>query len=149
MQIPAEESEQRTKKNAKINRSVLNTILLVIIVIGASFGGGYYVGFVSGEKAGASAAINKAKDFLNPLNAISDSPIFPNTLLGKVTEVSKTSLTVKLANGTEKKVVLADNTKYSTHDKAISQTDVTKNSQVTVFTTGKDNEQTATRVVVR
>ena len=148
MQVDAP-SEKKTSKGPVFNRSVLNTVLLVLIVVGGSVGGGYYLGFRMGEKKGAEAAINKAKDFLNPLNAISDSPIFPNTLLGKVTAVSKTSLTVKLANGTEKKVVLTDNTKYSKQDKVLANSNVAKDNQVTVFTVGKDNEQTATRVIIR
>ena len=141
--------QQKTKKAFKLHRSVLNTIILVILLIGASAGVGYGIGYKTGQRDGAKQAVKKVTDYLNPLNAISDSPLFPGTMLGKVTNITKGSLELKMANGQTKKVILNENTKYTKTDKSISFNEIKKDADVTVFTTGKDSAQTATRVVLR
>ncbi len=141
--------QQRSRKGLRLNRSIFNTIALVILLIGASAGVGYGVGYKTGQRDGAKQAVKKVTDYLNPLNAISDSPLFPGTIIGKVSSISKGSLELKMANGQSKKVILNENTKYTKTDKAISFNEIKKDADVTVFTTGKDSAQTATRVVLR
>lgn len=149
MQVSPAEDPSTNKKSSAINRSVLNTMLLVVILVVVSAGGGYAAGFQMGKKEGAKAAVKKVTDLLNPLNAVSDNPLFPQTILGKVADVSKSSITVTLANGEEKSVPLNEKTKVSQQDQAKSISDIKKDSQVTVFTTGKDKEKVANRVVIR
>ena len=148
MQVNAQE-DQSSRKNSKIRRDVFQSVLLIFIIVVISLGAGYAAGFQMGKREGAKAAVKKVTDLINPLNAISDNPLFPGTVLGKVDSVSSTSLKVKLANGKEKTVVINEKTVVTKGDKTLSLKDVTKDASVTVLTQGRDREQTATRIVLR
>ncbi len=140
---------QPNSKNVRIKRDILQTVLMVAIVITISAGGGYFAGFQMGKREGARLAVKKVTDFINPLNAISDNPLFPSTVLGKVSGVSDTSVKVKQTNGKEKTIIVTDKTVVTKGDKTLSIKDVEKNAPVTVLTQGKDSDQTATRIVIR
>lgn len=141
--------DQSNRKNNKIRRDVFQSVLLVFIIVVISLGAGYAAGFQMGKRQGAKAAVQKVTDLINPLNAISDNPLFPSTVLGKVSAVSETSLKVKLANGKDKTIVINEKTTVTKGDKTLTLKDVTKDANVTVLTQGKDREQTATRIVLR
>lgn len=142
---------EKTEKSAKSsrNRSILNTVLLVFILIIVVGGGGYYAGFQMGKKQGAKALISQATDLLNPLKAISSNPAFPYTIIGKVTAVSEKEVSVKVPDGTVKKIALNDKTTVSTPKAVVKLSDIKKDSSVTVFTSGKGEDVVANRVIIR
>ena len=141
--------DQSNRKNNKIRRDVFQSVLLVFIIVVISLGAGYAAGFQMGKRQGAKAAVQKVTDLINPINAISHNPLFPSTVLRKVSAVSETSLKVKLANGKDKTIVINEKTTVTKGDKTLTLKDVTKDANVTVLTQGKDREQTATRIVLR
>lgn len=138
-----------TNTSRRGRRDLLQTVLLVFIVVAISAGAGYLAGFQMGKREGAKAAVRKVTDFLNPLNAIADSPLTPGTLIGKVVEVNDSSIKVKLVNRDEKTVVVTDKTSVTQGDKTLNLKDVKKDADVTVLTQGKDKDQTATRIILR
>lgn len=145
-------STQDNQNNAKfgsIRRDILQTMLLVIIVVVLSGGIGYFAGFQMGRRQGGKDVVKKVTDLINPLNAISDNPLFPSTVLGVASEVNDTSIKVKQPNGSEKTIIVTDKTSVTKGDKTLTYKDVKKGASVTVLTTGKDKEQTATRIVIR
>lgn len=147
--MQASTQDGQSNKGFQIRRDLLQTILLVVIVIGLSAGAGYLAGFQMGKKEGARLAVKKVTDFINPLNAISDSPLTPGTVLGQVNSINDSSVTVKMANGKEKTVVITNKTTVTQGDKTLSVKDVKEGANVTVLTQGKDKDTTATRIVVR
>jgi hypothetical protein len=148
MQVSSDQN-QKTKKGLAINRSILNTLLLVILVVGLSASISGFVGYQLGKREGARLAVKKVTDFLNPLNAVSDNPLFPTTTIGKVSAISKTSVTVKQPNGSEKTIPLDSKTRVTQQDKNKSIDDVKKNTEVTVFANGKGDDTVANRIVIR
>ena len=147
--MPEGSTSTVTKKSPRINGGMLNTVLLVVIVIFISAGTGYFAGYKMGQKSGAKKVVQKVTDLLNPLNAVSNNPLFPHTFVGKVTDINDNAITIKLANKEEKKVALTKTTKVSKQNKVLGIRDVKKDDQVTIFTIGKDSDTTANRVVLR
>lgn len=147
--MPEGSTSTVTKKSPRINGGMLNTVLLVIIVIFISAGTGYFAGFKMGQKSGAKKVVQKVTDLLNPLNAVSNNPLFPHTFVGRVADINDNAITIKLANKEEKKVALTKTTKVSKQNKVLGIKDVKKDDQVTIFTIGKDSDTTANRVVLR
>ncbi len=145
-------SSQDNQSNAKfgsIRRDILQTMLLVVIVVALSGAIGYFAGFQMGRRQGAKDAVKKVTDLINPLNAISDNPLFPSTILGTASAVNDTSITIKQANGSTKTIVVTDKTEVTKGDKTLTYKDVKKGANVTVLTVGKDKDQTASRIVLR
>ena len=140
---------QPSTKNLRQKRDILQMILSVIIVIALSAGAGFYGGYLVGKREGARLAVKKVTDFINPFNAISDNPLFPSTVLGKITQINATSIQVQLANKSQKTIIVTDRTQVTKASKTLTIKDVKKGDQVTVLTTGKDSNQTATRIVLR
>lgn len=147
--MQASTQDNQSSKRVRKQRDLLQTVLLVVIVIGMSLGVGYFAGFQMGKKEGARLAVEKVTDFINPLNAISNNPLFPSTVIGKVKSVESTSVTVALANGESKTVVVSDKTVVTKGDKTLGLKDVQKGGTVTILTQGKGSEQTAKRIVIR
>ena len=148
MQVSSSDNKKKYKL-PQFNRALLNTLLLILIVITFSATIGGLIGYQFGKKAGAQATIGKVTDLLNPLNAISDNPLFPSTTVGKVYSIDGKTITVLQPNGNKKKISLSDKTKITEKDRVISTKEVKKDSSVTVFTTGKGDSTIASRVVVR
>jgi Na+-transporting NADH:ubiquinone oxidoreductase subunit NqrC len=136
-------------RKAIIDKSAVVILLLVTIIVAGSGKYFYQRGFDKGTEQGKKDAVSNVTDILNPLNAISNSSVFPYTVIGKVTNASSTELTIKQPNGDIKKVALNDKTKVSQGTKVLSITDIKEDSSITAFTTGKDKDQVATRVVLR
>ena len=136
-------------RKAFIDKSAVIIILLVTIIVAGSGRYFYQKGFDKGTEKGKKDAVKNVTDILNPLNAISNSSVFPYTVIGKVTKASATELTIKLPNGDSKKVAMNDKTRVSQGTKVLSISDIKADSAVTAFTTGKDKDQVATRVVLR
>ncbi len=147
MQTSTQDSQPN--RGVRIRRDLLQTVLLVLIVVAISAGAGYAAGFQMGKREGGRLAVKKVTDYINPLNAISDNPLFPSTVLGEVVDITDTSIKIKQANGSEKTIVINDKTRVTKGSDSLSFKDVTKDSNVTVITTGKDKDQTATRIIIR
>lgn len=148
MQVSSSENKKKFKF-PDINRAMLNTILLVLIIVVISGGIGYAIGFQYGKKAGAQSLIGKVTDFLNPLNAVSDNPLFPSTTVGKVDSANASKITVVQPNGDKKNIAINSKTKITQQDKTLSVDAIKKDNPVTVFTTGKGDDLTATRIILR
>lgn len=153
--VSTQENEKR-RSRLPGKRIALPVIVVVAVIVLA---GTFVLGYAAGHKAGREASSNAFKkglsDLLNPINAISNSAIAPNTIVGKVDSVAGSKLTVKLVNGTTKTVIINDKTKLTKSGKSIKLSDVASNSNLTVFTqkqtsnsSDKDNPL-ATRVIVR
>lgn len=143
------DGNEKSKKSIRQLRPYLNTVLLLFIVVAISAGVGLGVGYQLGKREGARLAVRKVTDFLNPVNAVSDNPLFPSTTVGTTTAISESSITVKMPNGKEKKIPLNKQTRVTKQDKELSVKNVAKNSQVTVFAKGRDKDLIATRIVIR
>ncbi len=146
--------DQTNTKNGKnrkvfIDKSAVIIILLVTIIVAGSGRYFYQKGFDKGTEKGKKDAVSNVTDILNPLNAISNSSVFPYTVIGKVTKASTTELTIKQPNGDVKKVAMNDKTRVSQGAKVLSISDIKEDSSITAFTTGKDKDQVATRIVLR
>ncbi len=145
------------RRNSLLSKKVLAPSVIVLVIL--ALAGSFVLGYASGHKAGREASSNAFKkglsDLLNPINALSNSPIAPNTLVGKVDSVAGSKLTVKLVNGTSKTVIVNDKTKITKGGKSIKLTDVASNSNLTVFTqkqtinSSDKDSPLATRVIVR
>jgi hypothetical protein len=153
MQVSSEDQavskKDKSRKLLGVDRGIVSIILLSLILILVSGGIGGFTGYQLGRRQGAKESVRKVTDLLNPFNAISNNPAFPYTVIGKVSDVSKTELNVKLPNGDGKKVVLDDKTQVSKGDKSLALSDIKKDAQVTVFTVKRNNVQVASRVIIR
>lgn len=132
-------------------RSVAPLILLSVLMLGIGAGLGYWQGYTKGKKSGVQAVTSRITNLINPLSALSNNPLLPNTVIGIVSNADSKEMTVKLANGDQKKVLLNDATVVTKEDKTIKLTDIKKGTAVTIFvkTDKKGGTQTANRVIIR
>ena len=135
------------KTNTKSNLAVM--VLLTAVLIAISSAGGFYFGIQIGKKQGAQAAVTQVTDLLNPLKAVSNNPAFPYTSIGKVVSVNNSAMKLRLADGTEKEILLDEKTNVSKGSKALTLEDIKVDSNVTAFTAGKGKNQLAVRVILR
>lgn len=133
---------------------VLPVVIVAIVLVSGLIGGaiGFWRGAIYGQKRAGTEAIRAVADIANPLNLLSNNPIFPNTFVGKVTDQSKTGITVKLANGETKKVIFDTNTQVTKGNSILTTNDLKKDASVTVLAKAKDNDKktlVATRIIIR
>jgi hypothetical protein len=138
--------EPRQKKSK--NKKPVLSLLIILALVGIS-AGSYYIGLRQGEKKGAEALTAKIADTLNPLNVLSNNPVFPNSAIGPITKVESDSITVRQANGNEKKLLITDRTQITQKTNTLSAKDLKKDQQVTVIFTKESNKEKATRIIVR
>lgn len=140
---------QKKSKNQKSKRNIAQIVILALILVIISGGAGYFAGFQYGKKEGARLAVKKVTDIINPLNAVSNNPLFPSTIVGKVSAIDKKEIKVKTPNGEEKTIPLSDKTKVTKGSASLSLKEVTKDSSVTIVATGKDKDFAATRIIIK
>jgi hypothetical protein len=137
------------KKSGGKKKTVLLSLAVIVLVL-AGTGIGYVAGIQTGKKLAAQEITKKVTDLLNPLNALSSNPLFPNSVVGKVTSASAKEITVKQINGESKKVVLGTSTQITKQAKEVSASEIKKDTNVTVILKKDNNEtNTATRVIIR
>lgn len=139
--------EQLPKKQSKKFFVTVSAILVIalIVIAGAS---GYFVGYEKGKAKGGELALKKIGDLVNPLNLLANNPVFPSTSIGKVTKVNDKQITVRLANGEERKAELTDKTLVTKKTDAAKLGDVKQNDQVTLMTRQENQKTVATRIII-
>lgn len=144
-----EQPNNADKKQNNQTRSLVTIVLLVVFLTLLVGGGCFYGGYRFGKVMGTKDAVTSVTDLLNPIKAVSNNAAFPYTAIGKVDGVSKDKLTVKLADGTTKSMVINDKTAVTKSSKVVSVSEIQKNNDVTVFTTGSGKDLVAVRVIIR
>lgn len=137
------------KKSGNKKKTFLVAFVVVLVVL-AGTGIGFYAGIQTGKKMAAQEITKKVTNLLNPLNALSSNPLFPNSVVGKVTSANTNEVTIKQINGETKKVVLGASTQITKQAREVPATEIKKDTNVTVILKKDNNEtNTATRVIIR
>lgn len=151
--------EQPTNQTAPVesgksiikNNKQLSLILGVVLVLVLSSGIAFYSGIQIGKKEATKAINRKIGDFINPLTALATNPLFPDSVVGKVTSVNGKSITVKRIDGKTATITVNDKTLITQNTKTLSISDIKKDANVTVFTskTSKQDNLVSSRIIVR
>lgn len=149
--VPHAESSQSSNSN---RRWLLPFTFALVAIVSAGIGGavGFWRGTEYGKKQATSQAVKAIADIANPLSLLANNPLFPGTVVGKVTEANDKAMTVKLINGESKKIAFDDKTTISKENKVLAKSDIKKDVSVTVFTKTKGDDKNAliaTRIVLR
>ena len=138
-------------KNILKNKKQLTLIGVIVLSLVLSTGIAFYSGIQIGKREASKAINTKIGEFLNPLNALATNPLFPNSVVGKVSNINAKSITVRLINGKSETITIDESTLITQQTKTLSASDIKKDANVTVFTakaTKKDNP-VAARIIVR
>jgi len=138
-------------KNILKNKKQFSLILGIVIAFVLGTGIAFYSGIQIGKREASKAINTKIGDFLNPLNALATNPLFPNSVVGKVSSINSKSITVKLINGKSETITIDDNTLITRQTKTLTAADIKKDANVTVFTAKANNKDNpvAARIIVR
>ena len=126
---------------------IIGSVVILVLSTGIAFYSGIQIG-----KREASKAINtKIGEFLNPLSALATNPLFPNSVVGKVSNINSKAITVKTIDGKTQTITIDDNTLITRQTKTLSSADIKKDTNVTVFTAKANNKDNpvASRIIVR
>lgn len=149
---PNDQAAPAVKRNTIVRhkKQIIVSVSVVIALI-ASSGIAFYSGIQIGKKEAAKQINTKIGQFLNPLNALSSNPLFPNSVIGKVSTVNPKSITVKLINGKIETIQVSDKTLITQQTKTLKPSELKKDANVTVFTAKTTNKKdlVASRIIVR
>jgi hypothetical protein len=138
------------------NTKVIVPIILVLVGLGAGFFGGYQyrnyrltqtrAGFTTGGTGGTSGTFQR---FTGTRTATgTGARAGGGAVTGSILSIDTNSMTVKMADGSTKIVILSGSTTYS-NTAAASQSDLTTGSNVMVLgTSNSDGSVTATNVQI-
>lgn len=139
-------NEAAQKKSGSKKKTVFLSLgVIVLVIIGTGIG--YVAGLQKGKELAKQEITKKVTDLLNPLNALSSNPLFPNSVVGKVTTANNTEITVKQINGETKKVKIDKDTNVTKQSKSVTASDIKAENEVTVIL--KKDSDTATRIIIR
>jgi hypothetical protein len=133
------------KSGSKTKTVLLSLAVVLLVLIGAGLG--YLAGLQKGKELAKQEITKKVTDLLNPLNALSSNPLFPNSVVGKVSTANNTEITVKQINGESKKVTIDKDTQVTKQSKEVTASDIKASNDVTVIL--KKDSDTATRIIIR
>ena len=138
-------------KNILKNKKQFSLILGIVIAFVLGTGIAFYSGIQVGKREASKAINTKIGEFLNPLNALATNPLFPNSVVGKVSNINAKSITVRLINGKSETITIDDSTLITQQTKTLSAADIKKDANVTVFTAKatKKDSPVAARIIVR
>ncbi|MDQ5885840.1 MAG: hypothetical protein QG628_237 [Patescibacteria group bacterium] len=136
-------SQKKPRNRTKTILLSLGVVLLVLIGAGL----GYLAGLQKGKELAKQEITKKVTDLLNPLNVLSSNPLFPNSVVGKVTTANATEITIKQINGESKKVTVDKDTQVTKQSKEVTASDIKAENEVTVIL--KKDSDTATRIIIR
>ena len=141
------ESGKNILKNNKQLSLILGAVLVLVLASGIAF----YSGIQIGKKEATKAINRKIGDFINPLTALATNPLFPDSVVGKVTSVNGKSITVKRIDGKTATITVNDKTLITQNTKTLSISDIKKDANVTVFTSksSKQDNLVSSRIIVR
>ena len=141
------ESGKSILKNNKQLSLILGAVLVLVLASGIAF----YSGIQIGKKEATKAINRKIGDFINPLTALATNPLFPDSVVGKVTSVNGKSITVKRIDGKTATITVNDKTLITQNTKTLSISDIKKDANVTVFTSksSKQDNLVSSRIIVR
>jgi len=144
-------ASESSVKNILKNKKQISLILGVVIAFVLGTGIAFYSGIQIGKREASQAINTKIGEFLNPLNALATNPIFPNSVVGKVTNVNGKSITVKLIDGKSETITIDSATLITRQTKTLTAGDIKKDANVTVFTSKAKNKEipVASRIIVR
>jgi len=138
-------------KNILKNKKQMTIIASVVVALVLSTGIAFYSGIQIGKREASKAINTKIGEFLNPLSALATNPLFPNSVVGKVSGINAKSITVKTIDGKSQTITIDDKTLITRQTKTLTASDIKKDANVTVFTAkenGKENP-VAARIIVR
>ena len=153
--VSTQGSEKRRNKLLSKQVVVPTVIVVAVLSVAGSYILGYSKGHTAGQQASSKALRDGISNLINPINALSNNPIAPYTIIGKADSISGSKLTVKMVNGTSKTVVVTDKTKITKSGKTIKLSDIANNTNLTVFTQKQDanssdkDSPNASRIIVR
>ena len=127
--------------------SLSTTIIALAIIIGFS-GSSYYVGYKMGQKQGAELIFERLGDALNPLNALSNNGIVPNSVNGRFASADEQNITIKQANG-EKTYQLSSNLRVTQAGEQIQLANIEPDQNITLFINKSDNDEKVNRIIAR
>jgi hypothetical protein len=134
-------------------RSSLPIVIIGVALLGAAIGGGigFWRGAIYGKRQATNQTLKTVANIANPLNLLANNPIFPNTVVGKITDKSSAGMSVKQVNGDVKKLNFDGSTQVTHDNKVLTVNDLKKDNDVTVFTkTGRNGKGLiASRVLIR
>ena len=138
-------------KNIGKNKKQLTLISVIVLSLVLSTGIAFYSGIQIGKREASKAINTKIGEFLNPLNALASNPLFPNSVVGKVSNINAKSVTVRLINGKSETITIDDSTLITRQTKTLSASDIKKDANVTVFTAkaNKKDSPVAARIIIR
>ncbi len=138
-------------KNIGKNKKQLTLISVVVLSLVLSTGIAFYSGIQIGKREASKAINTKIGEFLNPLNALASNPLFPNSVVGKVSNINAKSVTVRLINGKSETITIDDSTLITRQTQTLSASDIKKDANVTVFTAkaNKKENPVAARIIIR
>ena len=138
-------------KNIGKNKKQLTLISVIVLSLVLSTGIAFYSGIQIGKREASKAINTKIGEFLNPLNALASNPLFPNSVVGKVSNINAKSVTVRLINGKSETITIDDSTLITRQTQTLSASDIKKDANVTVFTAkaNKKENPVAARIIVR
>ena len=141
------ESGKSIRKNNKQLSLILGAVLVLVLASGIAF----YSGIQIGKKEATKPINRKIGDFINPLTALATNPLFPDSVVGKVTSVNGKSITVKRIDGKTATITVNDKTLITQNTKTLSISDIKKDANVTVFTSksSKQDSLVSSRIIVR
>jgi hypothetical protein len=128
---------------------VIVPIILVLVGLGAGFFGGYqYRNYVLRRGFSGQAGTGNFQRFTGTRAGNGAAGARGGAVTGSILSIDTNSMTVKLADGSTKIVILGGSTTYS-NTAAASQSDLTTGSNVMVLgTTNSDGSVTATNVQI-
>ncbi len=147
-------SEVSSPVSKSTKRLAAPLLIILVIIVSAATGGafGFWRGAEYGKKQATNQALKAVANLANPLNFLANNPVFPDTVIGKVTQASGTGISVRLVNGETKKILFASSTQVTKDNKVLTTNDIKKDSNVTVFIKSNDKDKktpTATRIILR
>jgi hypothetical protein len=128
---------------------VIVPIILVLVGLGAGFFGGYqYRNYLLRRAAGITGANGSFQRFARNGQGNVNGAFRGGAVIGSILSISGNIMTVKLADGSSKNIVLSSSTTYSNTAPA-QESDLKVGSNVAVFgTTNSDGSVTATSVQI-
>jgi len=140
-------SDSRKARNSSVSKKQ-KKILIILVVLLLTVGLLIYIGNTIYNK-GYSAGLKKGKKDATTSGLLNNITNPFQSVSGKVVELKNNKITVLTTKGEKKTIDLSKTVKVSKKTATLTVNDIKKDQKVTVFVQGKDDDITATRIVLR